>query len=138
MTTPHTTPVQQENQLFLLRFSALTYEQQGSFHEVHCNGAWLASHVFVVLMPTHTTPVNNNNNKKTKKGEQKEIECLCYISLLLFLSVLKVSVLCGPFVSYLTDNRLICLLCTYLFVMYICYYVLIPFICYLHLFKAEC
>ena len=117
MTTLHTTPVQQENQLLLLRFSALTYEQQGSFHEVHCNGAWLTSHAFVVLMPTHTTQVNKKKEKKkktkTKKGEKKEIECLCYISLLMFLPVLKVSVLCGPFVSYLIDNRLICLLCTY-------------------------
>ena len=114
VTTWHIAPVQQENQLCLLRFSALTYQQQGSFHEVHCSGAWPASHVFVVLMPTHTTPVNKKKTKnKTKKGEKKEIECLCCISLLLFLSVLKVSMLCGPIVFSLIDNKLICLLCTY-------------------------
>ena len=51
VTSPHATTVQLENQLFQLRFLAWTYPQQGSFYEEHCNGNWLASHVFVVLMP---------------------------------------------------------------------------------------
>ena len=63
VTSPYITPVQLENQRCPLRFSACAYPQQGNFHEKHCKGAWLASHVSVVLMPTHITPV--------KKGEKK-------------------------------------------------------------------
>ena len=60
---PHITPGQQENQLCPLRFSAWTYSNWGSFHEEHCKGAWLASHVFVVLTPTHITPVTHTKKK---------------------------------------------------------------------------
>ena len=55
-------PVQEDNQLYPLRFSARTYPQHGSFEEL-CKGALLASHVFVVLMPAHITPVKKKKEK---------------------------------------------------------------------------
>ena len=61
-TSPPITPVQLENQLCLLRYSARSYPQHGNFHEEDCKRAWLASHVSVILMPRHVTPA-----KKTKK-----------------------------------------------------------------------
>ena len=64
---PHVTPVKQVIQLCPLRFSVWTYPKQGSFHEEQCKGAWLASRVFVVLMPTHKTPVKNKKRKKMEK-----------------------------------------------------------------------
>ena len=56
MTSPLITTVQLENRWFPLRFSACTYQRQGNFHEEHSKGAWLASHVFLALPPTHITP----------------------------------------------------------------------------------
>ena len=79
--SPEITPPQQENQLCLLRLSAWTYLQQDAFHEKHFKVAWLASHVFVVLIITNITPV-----KKEKKEKGKKVFfCLSYISVSLFL-----------------------------------------------------
>ena len=83
--SPHINPPQQENQLCLCRLSASTYLQQGAFHEKHFKVAWLATHIFVVLMITHITPTK----KEKKKRKKKVFFCLCYISVSLFL-------LCGP------------------------------------------
>ena len=79
---PHITLAQQENQLCPLRFSAWIYPQPGNFHEEHCKGAWLASHVFDAL-------TYNPSQKKKRKQ--------CF-SMLLLLSVSWVSVLWSPFV----------------------------------------
>ena len=93
MTSPHITPVQLKNQLCPLRFSACTYPQLGNFHEEHCNGAWLASHVVVVLTPTHITPAK----KKIKKQKQNVVLSvlpLCVTVAVCFISLCALCSLC--------------------------------------------
>ena len=111
---PHITLVQQENQLYPLRFSAWIYPQPGNFHEVHCKRAWLASHIFVVLKPTHITPVR-----------KKKCFSVCFIVTVCFTSLCTLWSLCV--------FEYIQVLFTYIYIYFYLTHNAELFFCYLHM-----
>ena len=118
--SPHITPVQLENQLCPLRFSACTYPQQGNFHEEHCKGTWLASHVFVVLTPTHMTPVKKIRQKK-KKNLILSVLSLCVTVAVCFISLCALCSLYVFIYSLVLFRRFIFFYLTYNTELFICY-----------------
>ena len=118
--SPQITPVQLENQLCLLRFSACTYPQQGNFHEEHCKGTWLAGQVFVVLMPTHITPVKEQRKKK----HVLSVLHLCVTVVACFMSLCALWSLCVIVYTLVLFHRFIFfyLIQNYLFAMYMLIY----------------
>ena len=123
VTSPHITPVQLDNQLFQLRFSACTYIQQGNFHKEHCKGAWPAS----LSLRFDTNTYNNSQKKKQKKT--KKIVVLSVLPLCVTVAVSSVFVLCGPFVYlyihwcfFIDLYFLFNIIQNYLFAMYILIY----------------